>query len=195
MSPRRNPTNHSTQTIHEIRYRTTPPIICSRFRQPLHAKSRDTEKELLEQRVELGRILLELKQEVGHGNFMASFAKWVEDDRINFSLKTAQRAMSYAELDADGKFDSVSNLAEAERVVQAERQAHKQESQSGTDTPADEEATPQAPASLPRSRIGATVLQMARPLIREFNGYEPATRRLLLEELIELLTAEHERTP
>jgi hypothetical protein len=159
----------------------------------LHNQMAQSERELLAKRLELGVILLKLKEEVGHGNFMKEFVKWSDAKKVSFGLKTAQRSMAYAKLKEEGKFDSVSNLTEAERLrcaevaeKKAEKKAEKQKNK-----PTGMES--QTACSLKKPQINGRALQLAKPLLDECAEYELESKRALLEEVIELLTVELEQ--
>lgn len=130
--------------------------------QALHSRSMVTEKELVDQRTEFGSILVELKGIVGHGNFLTAFKKWQHEEKIHFSLKTAERAMAYAELKAAGKLDSVSNLAEAERIRKAEAQRKKAERNAARAAADNETSEPEPPPEAKLDR--AKALQKAQGL-------------------------------
>jgi Protein of unknown function (DUF3102) len=68
------------------------------------AKLQETEKATEEARKAFGKQLLDAKAKVGHGKF----GKWVED-HCSITHRTANRYMALVE--AEGKLDSVSNLA------------------------------------------------------------------------------------
>jgi hypothetical protein len=61
----------------------------------LYKQSGVTAKKLLYERVELGSVLIRLKDEVGHGNFLTTFEQWTKEGKVPFSLKIGQRAMAY----------------------------------------------------------------------------------------------------
>ena len=173
----------------------------------LYGKEREAENTALTQRIEMGRVLNRLKHEVGHGYFMKKFSEWQALKQINFSLKTGQGAMAYAELEADGKFAAVSNLADAERVRKAEAAKKKAEKEKAEKREGEAEGQPSpgngedqgegntsALPKLKKPQIGHKVKLLAEPILKEFASYEPATKASLLEELIELLSEEYEKT-
>ena len=167
----------------------------------LYSQSKATDRKLLYQRVELGRVLIELKTVVGHGNFIEEFKKWSQEERIGFSLKTGQRAMAYSEMESGGKFvdadknDIVSNLADAERLrkdeAEIKKNAGKKSASDGDAEGGDDQGD--APVTLKKSQIGPNAKALARPLIMECRGYDGESKQALLEELIELLAKELER--
>lgn len=149
-----------------------------------------TEKKLLDQRIEVGGILVELKGIVGHGNFLTAFKKWQHDGKINFSVKTGERAMAYADLKAAGKFDTLANLAEAERIRKdeaAKKNAEKRAAKTG-----DEEPGEPPPPKLTQPQIAVKARQLVKPALKECQGYDAGSQRLLLEEMIEILTEQLE---
>lgn len=164
----------------------------------LFKQSEKTRRTLLYQRVELDRVLTQLKEAVGHGTFISEFKNWVKSGRISFSLRTGERAMAYAELEAAGKFvdddrnDIVSNLAEAERLRKA-AEAEKKAKKDASDQKSDGKADDAGPVTLNRSQISTKAKKLARPLLDECRGYDGDIKTELLEELIELLTEELEK--
>jgi len=171
----------------------------------IYSQSLATSRELLYQRVELGRVLIRLKDAVGHGNFIPEFKNWAKAGRIGFSLKTAQRAMAYAKMEAAGKFvddaknDIVSNLAEAERLRKAEAAKKKEENNMSAEVAqvseqeSDGITDDAGPVTLKKSQIGPQAKKLARPILEECKEYDGDTQTKLLEELIELLTEELEK--
>lgn len=168
----------------------------------LYKASEGTRRQLLYQRVALGRVLVELKAAVGHGKFIEAFKNWSKAGRIGFSLKTAERAMAYAEDEGKGKYvneakiDIVSNLADAERLRKAGSKSRKDvEAAKGQETTPKENAPPNSDeklVSLPPSKIKSVATELVEPLLNKFNAYDAETKRELLEELIEQLTQELE---
>jgi hypothetical protein len=167
----------------------------------LYKQSEATDKLLLDQRVELGRVLIELKEEVGHGNFIEAFHNWSRAGRIDFSLKTGERAMAYAELEGQGKFvdaakiDIVTNLADAERLRKAEAAGKKAEKRAATTAENEEGDTgidDDVPVTLTKLQINCKASQFATPVIEACRGYDVDTKRELIEEIIELLTKQLE---
>jgi hypothetical protein len=168
----------------------------------IYSQSLVTRRTLLYERVELGRVLIQLKDAVGHKYFMAEFHKWIKSGRIGFSLKTGQRAMAYAELEKDGKFvddaknDIVSNLAEAERlrkVEAARKKAEQKEADESSEQDSVDSGDDAKLVTLKDSQIGPKAKKLAMPLFEECRGYDGDTRTKLLEELIELLSEELEK--
>jgi hypothetical protein len=176
----------------------------------LYKQSGVTARKLLNERVELGRVLIRLKDVVGYGNFLDAFKQWTEEGKIPFSLKTGHRAMSYAKLEGAGKFvdtnglDIVTNLADAERLrkveaAEAERlHKAKEAKKNAEETPPTEEdgeddSDHDAPAELKKSQIRPKAKTLVRPLIEACCGYDSKSKQVLLEELIELLTEEYEK--
>lgn len=170
----------------------------------IYSQSLATSRELLYQRVELGRVLIRLKDAVGHGNFIPEFKNWAKAGRIGFSLKTGQRAMAYAEMEAAGKFvddaknDIVSNLADAERLWKAEAAKKKTEKEAAeaaqvSEQEPDGRTDDAGPVTLKKSQIGPQAKKLARPILEECKEYDGDTQTKLLEELIELLTEELEK--
>jgi hypothetical protein len=159
----------------------------------LYKQSEATEYELLKQRNEVGVLLLRLKEEVGHGNFLKDLKRWIGERKLNFSYATANRAMAYAGLDADGKLSSVKNLAEAERIRKAEAKRKKAERNAAKAAEDNETGEPEPPppqAKLDRAKALQKAQGLAKPAIEECRSYEIETRIVVLEELIELLTEE-----
>ena len=169
----------------------------------LYKESEKTRKQLLDQRVELGRVLNELKDAVGHGKFIDAFKDWNKTGKISFCLKTAQRAMAYAVIEEQGKFvnaakiDIVSNLADAERIRKAEAKKAKDAEKAAKQETATPENEPGAGGedlrTLPKSQINTKAGQIIKPLLDECDAYDAETKRELLEELIELLTKKLEQ--
>jgi hypothetical protein len=181
----------------------------------IYKQSGATARKLLYERVELGRVLIRLKNEVDYGDFLTTFKLWTEEGRIPFSLKTGQRSMAYAELADSGKFvdanknDIVSNHADAERLRKAEaaeakrpRKAEEVETKTGEGTSTvlnsteggeDDNYQSDAPMTLKESQIVPKAKSLVRPLIEECRSYDGKSKQVLLEELIELLTEELER--
>ena len=158
----------------------------------LYKQSEGTEHDLLKQRIEVGVLLLRLKEEVGHGNFLKDLKRWIGERRLNFSYATANRAMAYAGLDADGKLSSVKNLAEAERIRKAEAKRKKAERSAAKAAADNETSEPEPPpqAKLDRANALQKAQGLAKPAIEECRSYEIETRIVVLEELIELFTEE-----
>jgi len=158
----------------------------------LYKQSEATEHDLLKQRIEVGGLLLRLKEEVGHGNFLKDLKRWIGERRLNFSYATANRAMAYAGLDADGKLSSVKNLAEAERIRKAEAKRKKAERNAAKTAEDNDAGEPEPPpqAKLDRAKALQKAQGLAKPAIEECRSYEIETRIVVLEELIELLTEE-----
>jgi hypothetical protein len=158
----------------------------------LYKQSEATEHDLLKQRIEVGVLLLRLKEEVGHGNFLKDLKRWIGERRLNFSYATANRAMAYAGLDADGKLSTVKNLAEAERIRKAEAKRKKAEGNAAKAAEDNEtgESEPPPQAKLDRAKALQKAQGLAKPAIEECRSYEIETRIVVLEELIELLTEE-----
>lgn len=157
----------------------------------IHGKSETTEKNLLHQRIEMGGTLIELKNLVGHGNFIPKFKKWQDEEKIHFCLKTGERAMKYAELEKEGKFESVSNLADAERFYKAELNRKKQEKKAKADAEkkAVEPDTGKTPLlTLKVSQIQRMAREYAKPAFEKCDECDLPSSRTLLEEIIEVLT-------
>ena len=164
----------------------------------LYSKAKRAEKALLDDRIEIGRILLQLKELVGHGSFIQSVTHWETQGLLNFSLRTAERAMAYAELHAQGKFDSVSNLAEAEGIRKAEcakKKAAKEAAKEAADTNRNDDnpdPPPAPPLRLSRAKAKQKAQILSKAALQECCSYEVDSKRLVIEELIELLTQELE---
>jgi hypothetical protein len=163
----------------------------------LYDGARRKETALLTERIEIGGILIKLKAEVGHGNFIRKFREWVALGKLNFSLSIGDRAMAYAELADAGKLRTVRNLAEAERVRKAEaarKKAEKKAAMAAEDNKVGgAEAEQQPPAKLTKEQAICRAQFLAKPAFDECRSYEVETRIVVLEELIELLTEEFEK--
>ena len=156
----------------------------------LFGKTKRAERALLDDRIEIGRILLRLKDLVGHGGFIKSVVDWETKELLNFGLKTAERAMAYADLHAQGKFDNVSNLAEAESIRKAERAKKKNAENADTE---EDGANADPPLKLSRAKAKQKAQILSKNALEECREYETETKRLVIEELIEILTTELER--
>jgi hypothetical protein len=161
----------------------------------LYDGARRKEKALLTERIEIGGILIKLKAEVGHGNFIRRFREWVALEKLNFSLSIGDRAMAYAELADAGKLRTVRNLAEAERVRKdevARKKAEKKAARAAEDGDAVETEQP-PPAKLTKEQALRRAQFLAKPALDECRGYDVETRITVLEEIIEVLAAEHKK--
>jgi len=155
----------------------------------LYNKSKCKEGELLAERIEIGSLLLRLKEKVGHGNFLKQFKEWIESGKVDFSYATANRAMSYAELDSEGKLSTVQNLADAEKVRRALKEGESKKAKANTAET--EDVADEGPAeALDQIQVKTKAWQIAKPTLEECHGFESKTRELLLEELIEIFTEE-----
>lgn len=160
----------------------------------IYDKTKRAEKTLLDDRIEIGRILLRLKALVGHGGFIKSVIDWESRGLLNFGLKTAERAMAYADLHAQGKLDSVSNLAEAEGIRKAGMAKNKKaESDAKTDDDNDPQPSSSGKLKLPTKKARQRAQILSQTALDECREYEAETKRLVIEELIEILTTELER--
>ena len=159
----------------------------------LYSRFRRKERELLKERIEIGEILIRLKKEVGHGNFLDKLRQWIALKQLNFCYATANRAMAYAKLEAAGKLSSVRNLAEAEGVRKAEAKQKKQEEQDGDGAKKGDDGDDQDPVTLKKSQIGPKAKVFVRSLIENCRSYDTESKVGLLEEVIELLTMELEQ--
>ncbi|TAE92033.1 MAG: DUF3102 domain-containing protein [Verrucomicrobia bacterium] len=156
----------------------------------LFNKVKPMEQTLLADRIEIGRILKKLKDLVGHGNFMKSVDDWVKSNMLNFSLKTAERAMAYATLHEQGKIEGVSNLAEAEEIRQREKQA-KSQSKAASEESQSNQTSPPA-LKLTTTSAKQKAVMMSKAALKECENYDKESKRILIEELIEILNKELE---
>jgi hypothetical protein len=78
----------------------------------LHSEILDAAKTTIEKAIRIGKLLLEAKQNAGHGNWLA----WIKDN-ISFDVRTAQRYIRVYEHRDLLKNDNVSHLSAAYRLL------------------------------------------------------------------------------
>jgi hypothetical protein len=79
-----------------------------------HSQAQRAERQAVEHAVEAGRLLLKVKEEVGHGNFI----KWIEEN-FKGSERVARKYMRLAKAADQNRIDpdEVSSLTEAENML------------------------------------------------------------------------------
>ena len=79
-----------------------------------HSQAQRAERQAVEHAVEAGRLLLKVKEEVGHGNFI----KWIEEN-FEGSERVARKYMRLAKAADQNRIDpdEVSSLTEAENML------------------------------------------------------------------------------